>query len=37
MTNQWVTLAIAILGVLHGPLGAQLIKALRSRNQKPKQ
>lgn len=35
MPNQWLTLAIAILGVLHGPLGAQLIAWLKGRN-KPK-
>jgi hypothetical protein len=36
MPNQWITLAIAVLGVLHGPLGARLLKWLRGRSQKPK-
>lgn len=33
MTAQnYITLAVAILGVLHGPLGAQLITWLRSKS-----
>lgn len=35
MPNQWITLAIAIIGVLHGPLGVTLINWLKSRR-KPK-
>lgn len=33
MPNQWIVLAIAIVGVLHGPLGAQLLTWLKSRKQ----
>jgi hypothetical protein len=34
-TATWITLAIAILGVLHGPAGLALINWLRSRKAKP--
>jgi len=27
--QEWITLVVAILGVLHGPLSAQLIKVLK--------
>jgi hypothetical protein len=27
--TEWVTLAIAVLGVLHGPLTGQLLAALK--------
>jgi len=30
--QEWITLAVAILGVLHGPLSSQLLKALKSKS-----
>jgi hypothetical protein len=30
-TAQWVTLVIAVLGVLHGPLAVALVGKLRDR------
>lgn len=28
-TEQWITLVIAVLGVLHGPLTGQLLAAIK--------
>jgi hypothetical protein len=33
--QQWITLIIAILGVLHGPLVTGAVKSVRNRKRKP--